>query len=253
MYPGSWFTVRGMDGLRISELAARAGVATSTNSAWSVKRAVESAQGWAPFNTFGYAGVSRTAEIDDVAQLAARIAAAANSPPRSAAPSRSMSASPARHWRTTDRWPCAARMPSAWATRASPGSQSVSAVTTAEGCSTRCSASVPRSSTEERRERPSDPDKASPGCELGWGSGVVHAPSELHPGAEVVTRLTNSLRTPPRCEGRQRPVARCSVVLSGWADPRSSATQTPLRRPLRHGPAPPQVFVLLDRAHRDPQ
>ena len=40
-----------------------------------MKRAVESAQGWAPFNTFGYAGVSRTAEIDDVAQLAARIAA----------------------------------------------------------------------------------------------------------------------------------------------------------------------------------
>jgi probable F420-dependent oxidoreductase len=43
------------------------------NSARSVRRAVESAQGWAPFNTFGYARASRTAEIDDVQQLAARI------------------------------------------------------------------------------------------------------------------------------------------------------------------------------------
>jgi probable F420-dependent oxidoreductase len=43
------------------------------NSARSVRRAVESAQGWAPFNTFGYAQASRTAEIDDVEQLASRI------------------------------------------------------------------------------------------------------------------------------------------------------------------------------------
>jgi hypothetical protein len=38
-----------------------------------VRRAVESAQGWAPFNTFGYAQASRTAEIDTVEQLAERI------------------------------------------------------------------------------------------------------------------------------------------------------------------------------------
>ena len=43
------------------------------NSSRSVRRAVESAQGWAPFNTFGYARASRTASIDDVDQLAARI------------------------------------------------------------------------------------------------------------------------------------------------------------------------------------
>lgn len=43
------------------------------NSRRSVRRAVETAQGWAPFNTFGYAGMSRTAEIQDLDQLAVRI------------------------------------------------------------------------------------------------------------------------------------------------------------------------------------
>ncbi len=44
------------------------------NSKAAVRRAVSRAQGWAPFNTFGYATASRTAEISTLEELAAAIA-----------------------------------------------------------------------------------------------------------------------------------------------------------------------------------
>lgn len=44
------------------------------NSKAAVRRAVSRAQGWAPFNTFGYAAASRTAEIATVEELEAAIA-----------------------------------------------------------------------------------------------------------------------------------------------------------------------------------
>ena len=44
------------------------------NSKPAVRRAVSRAQGWAPFNTFGYATASRTAEISTVEELEAAIA-----------------------------------------------------------------------------------------------------------------------------------------------------------------------------------
>ena len=40
------------------------------NSARSVRRAVEHAQGWAPFNSFGYAKTTRTREISTTDDLA---------------------------------------------------------------------------------------------------------------------------------------------------------------------------------------
>lgn len=39
------------------------------NSKPAVRRAVSRAQGWAPFNTFGYAAASRTAEISTIEDL----------------------------------------------------------------------------------------------------------------------------------------------------------------------------------------
>jgi probable F420-dependent oxidoreductase len=44
------------------------------NSKPAVRRAVSRAQGWAPFNTFGYAAASRTAEISTLEDLASAIA-----------------------------------------------------------------------------------------------------------------------------------------------------------------------------------
>jgi probable F420-dependent oxidoreductase len=44
------------------------------NSKPAVRRAVSRAQGWAPFNTFGYATASRTAEISTLDELEAAIA-----------------------------------------------------------------------------------------------------------------------------------------------------------------------------------
>lgn len=44
------------------------------NSRAAARRAVERHQGWAPFNTFGYATASRTVEIDSVESLAAAVA-----------------------------------------------------------------------------------------------------------------------------------------------------------------------------------
>src|SRR6185312_4762762 len=43
------------------------------NSKPAVRRAVTRAQGWAPFNTFGYATASRTAEISTLEDLASAI------------------------------------------------------------------------------------------------------------------------------------------------------------------------------------
>ena len=43
------------------------------NSKPAVRRAVSRAQGWAPFNTFGYATASRTAEISTVDELESAI------------------------------------------------------------------------------------------------------------------------------------------------------------------------------------
>jgi probable F420-dependent oxidoreductase len=44
------------------------------NSKPAVRRAVSRAQGWAPFNTFGYAAASRTAEISTLEELESAIA-----------------------------------------------------------------------------------------------------------------------------------------------------------------------------------
>ena len=44
------------------------------NSKPAVRRAVSHAQGWAPFNTFGYAAASRTAEISTLEDLESAIA-----------------------------------------------------------------------------------------------------------------------------------------------------------------------------------
>jgi probable F420-dependent oxidoreductase len=44
------------------------------NSKPAVRRAISRAQGWAPFNTFGYAAASRTAEISTLSELEAAIA-----------------------------------------------------------------------------------------------------------------------------------------------------------------------------------
>ena len=44
------------------------------NSKPAVRRAVSRAQGWAPFNTFGYATASRTAEISTLEELESAIA-----------------------------------------------------------------------------------------------------------------------------------------------------------------------------------
>jgi probable F420-dependent oxidoreductase len=72
-YEGRHFTSRGVRMRPVPVQQPHPPIWIGGNSARSVRRAVESAQGWAPFNTFGYAQASRTAEIDDVEQLAARI------------------------------------------------------------------------------------------------------------------------------------------------------------------------------------
>jgi probable F420-dependent oxidoreductase len=72
-YEGRHFTARGVRMRPTPVQQPHPPIWIGGNSARSVRRAVESAQGWAPFNTFGYAQASRTAEIDDVAQLATRI------------------------------------------------------------------------------------------------------------------------------------------------------------------------------------
>ncbi|BBZ17762.1 TIGR03619 family F420-dependent LLM class oxidoreductase [Mycolicibacterium gadium] len=71
-YEGSSFSARGV---RLFPLpAARPPIWVGGNSKPAVRRAVTRAQGWAPFNTFGYAAASRTAEISTLDELESAIA-----------------------------------------------------------------------------------------------------------------------------------------------------------------------------------
>ena len=66
-YEGTSFAARGV---RLRPLPATAPpVWVGGNSKPAVRRAVSRAQGWAPFNTFGYAAASRTAEISSIDEL----------------------------------------------------------------------------------------------------------------------------------------------------------------------------------------
>lgn len=66
-YEGTSFAARGV---RLRPLPASAPpVWVGGNSKPAVRRAVSRAQGWAPFNTFGYATASRTAEISTIEDL----------------------------------------------------------------------------------------------------------------------------------------------------------------------------------------
>ncbi|OBF77818.1 LLM class F420-dependent oxidoreductase [Mycobacterium sp. 852002-51613_SCH5001154] len=70
-YEGSSFAARGV---RLHPVpAAPPPIWVGGNSRPAVRRAVTRAQGWAPFNTFGYAAASRTAEISTLEELAAAI------------------------------------------------------------------------------------------------------------------------------------------------------------------------------------
>ncbi|HEX2212660.1 MAG TPA: TIGR03619 family F420-dependent LLM class oxidoreductase [Mycobacterium sp.] len=71
-FEGTSFAARGV---RLRPLPAAAPpVWVGGNSKPAVRRAVSRAQGWAPFNTFGYAAASRTAEISTLEELEAAIA-----------------------------------------------------------------------------------------------------------------------------------------------------------------------------------
>ncbi|OBF92156.1 LLM class F420-dependent oxidoreductase [Mycobacterium sp. 852002-51163_SCH5372311] len=66
-YEGASFAARGV---RLRPLPATPPpVWVGGNSKPAVRRAVSRAQGWAPFNTFGYAAASRTAEISTIDEL----------------------------------------------------------------------------------------------------------------------------------------------------------------------------------------
>ncbi|OBF11133.1 TIGR03619 family F420-dependent LLM class oxidoreductase [Mycobacterium sp. 852002-10029_SCH5224772] len=66
-YEGSSFAARGV---RLRPLpTSPPPVWVGGNSKRAVRRAVSRAQGWAPFNTFGYAAASRTAEISTIDEL----------------------------------------------------------------------------------------------------------------------------------------------------------------------------------------
>jgi probable F420-dependent oxidoreductase len=69
-YEGSSFAARGV---RLRPLIAPPPVWVGGNSKPAVRRAVSRGQGWAPFNTFGYATASRTAEISTLDELEAAI------------------------------------------------------------------------------------------------------------------------------------------------------------------------------------
>jgi probable F420-dependent oxidoreductase len=71
-YEGTSFAARGV---RLRPLpASPPPVWVGGNSKPAVRRAVSRAQGWAPFNTFGYATASRTAEISTIEDLELAIA-----------------------------------------------------------------------------------------------------------------------------------------------------------------------------------
>lgn len=69
-YVGSSFAARGV---RLRPGAAPPPVWIGGNSKPAVRRAISRGQGWAPFNTFGYATASRTAEISTVEELESAI------------------------------------------------------------------------------------------------------------------------------------------------------------------------------------
>lgn len=71
-YEGTSFSARGV---RLRPVPTKAPpVWVGGNSRPAVRRAVSRAQGWAPFNTFGYAAASRTAEISTIEELESAIA-----------------------------------------------------------------------------------------------------------------------------------------------------------------------------------
>lgn len=70
-YEGASFVARGV---RLRPIPAAPPIWVGGNSKRAVRRAVSRAQGWAPFNTFGYATASRTAEISTLEELEAAIA-----------------------------------------------------------------------------------------------------------------------------------------------------------------------------------
>ncbi|WP_046315559.1 TIGR03619 family F420-dependent LLM class oxidoreductase [Mycobacterium sp. UM_Kg1] len=70
-YAGTSFAARGV---RLRPEATRPPVWIGGNSKPAVRRAINRGQGWAPFNTFGYATASRTAEISTVEELESAIA-----------------------------------------------------------------------------------------------------------------------------------------------------------------------------------
>jgi probable F420-dependent oxidoreductase len=71
-YDGTSFSARGV---RLYPVPATPPpVWVGGNSKPAVRRAVSRARGWAPFNTFGYATASRTAEISTIEELEAAIA-----------------------------------------------------------------------------------------------------------------------------------------------------------------------------------
>ena len=71
-YEGTSFAARGVRLYPVP--AAPPPIWVGGNSKPAVRRAVARAQGWAPFNTFGYATASRTAEISTLEELASAIA-----------------------------------------------------------------------------------------------------------------------------------------------------------------------------------
>jgi probable F420-dependent oxidoreductase len=71
-YEGTSFAARGVRLFPVP--AAPPPVWVGGNSKPAVRRAVTRAQGWAPFNTFGYAAASRTAEISTLDELESAIA-----------------------------------------------------------------------------------------------------------------------------------------------------------------------------------
>jgi probable F420-dependent oxidoreductase len=71
-YEGSSFAARGVRLFPVP--ATPPPVWVGGNSKPAVRRAVTRAQGWAPFNTFGYAAASRTAEISSLDELESAIA-----------------------------------------------------------------------------------------------------------------------------------------------------------------------------------
>jgi probable F420-dependent oxidoreductase len=70
-YEGTSFAARGV---RLRPLTTPPPIWVGGNSKPAVRRAVTHAQGWAPFNTFGYAAASRTAEISTLEELESAIA-----------------------------------------------------------------------------------------------------------------------------------------------------------------------------------